>query len=95
MYIYARDYDIDDQYCYNIYTQGNNNCDQALMSSVVASNWSPRDVRIVTLSQPVSVLTLIALTYVVPPSLDETKSLMEALRFNKRQLNVHGRRLTF
>ena len=88
-YIYAKDYDIDDQCCYNIYNQGNFNCDQDLMSSVVASNWSPKDVRIVTLSQPVSLLTLIALTYVVPPSLDETKSLIEALRFNKWQLNIH------
>ena len=67
MYIYAKDYDIDDQYCYYIYAQGNFNCDQDLMSSVVASNWSPRDFRIVALLQPVSVLTLIVLTYLVPP----------------------------
>ena len=81
MYIYAKDFDIHDHCCYNIYAQGNFNGDQDLMSSAVASNWPPRDLRMVTLSQPVSVLTLIALTYVVPPSLDETKSLIEALRF--------------
>ena len=90
MYIYAKDYDIYDQQCY-IYAQGNLNCHEDLMSSVDASNWSPRDLQIVTLSQPVSVLTLIALTYIVPPSLDETKSLIETLRFNISQLNIHGR----
>ena len=92
MYIYAKDYDIYHQYCYimYIYAQGKLNCDQDLISSLLANNWSPRDSRIVTLSQPVNSPTLIVLTYVVPPYLDETKSLVEALRFIKRQLNIHG-----